>query len=103
MRIIKRIGKTMVKVVVLPVWILALLLKWVTIFAVSCSVWFFRILAVILFVTAVLGHFMGLEEMSATITMLVTSFVIFIVPYIAAWVAGTVDAGCVALKKFMKS
>lgn len=95
--------KMILKILLMPLYGAALLLKWVTVFAVSCSAWFFRILAGILFVTAILGHFMGLEENSAIITMLVTSFVIFMVPYIAAWFAGTVEAGCVTLKKFMRS
>lgn len=103
MAVLKICLKSLVKLVLLPILAAIIILKWVGTFFVFCSAWIFRILAMILFLTAVLSGLMGLEGWPAVWKMLIGAFVIFLIPCVGEVLMAATEIASGALAAFMVS
>ena len=82
------------KIALIPLALACTLAAWTCIFLTWVSSWIFNALAMILFLTALGSAGFGLESKEEVIRMLVTAFVIFILPHIVDGLA----AGLLILK-----
>ncbi|MCD7883034.1 MAG: hypothetical protein LUI87_04910 [Lachnospiraceae bacterium] len=103
MAVLKICLKSLGKLMLLPILVVTIMLKWVGTFVVFCSAWIFRILAMILFLTAVLSGMMGLEEWPAVWKMLAGTFVVFMIPCVGEALVAVTKIASGALAAFMVS
>ena len=92
----------LLKLLAVPVWIALTLIQWAGIFLVGFSSVLFDILAVVLFLTAVLSRLFGLAGGGETLKMLALAFAVFVVPYIGGWVVVRVANLNVLLRHFVQ-
>ena len=91
------------KLLALPLLLILLAIQWGLTFVVSLSGWIFHLLSGIIFATAILSGLMELCPWQETGGMLIVSFVLFLLPHLAAaLVIHLVDA-VLALRGFLKS
>lgn len=77
--------KLPIKIILLPVVILLTLLEWIGIFLTSFSSVLTNLLSGIFFLTALLSYAFGQSAGQEVLVIMATAFVIFILPYFAAW------------------
>ncbi|MCD7844345.1 MAG: CD1845 family protein [Oscillospiraceae bacterium] len=91
------------KLVALPVALAVTIAKWVGVFLTSFAGVLFYILSGLCFVLAVLSYLMDIQTSAEAIRMLAIGFVAFILPFVAGWVIGVVDALSDSLWDFIRS
>ena len=74
--VLKFIGK----ILVFPVMVIAMLIKWVLVFLVSFSTVILNLLVGIIFLTAILSYAFRMEDGTEVLMMLFMAFVVFIIP-----------------------
>lgn len=72
--------KIFLKIAVLPAVAAVVILKWITVYLSSMTEWIFRILSLIIFLTAVLSFLMQLFDGKEAVGMLIGAFVVFMLP-----------------------
>ena len=75
--------KQMLKLAVLPLYLLLILVQWAGIFLTTFSSVVTNLLAGLFFFTALVCWVMGLADGGEVLKMLITAFVVFVLPYIA--------------------
>lgn len=75
--------KQMLKLAVLPLYLLLILVQWAGIFLTTFSSVVTNLLAGLFFFTALACWVMGLADGGEVLKMLITAFVVFVLPYIA--------------------
>ena len=95
--------KLVLKLLALPIMLIATLAQWVGIFVTGFSAWLFNLVAGLMFTVSVLTYFMGIGTGKEVLPMLGVSFAIFIVPYIAEWIITRIAVVNYALRDFIMS
>lgn len=91
--------KLPIKIILLPVVLLLTLFEWIGIFLTSISSILTNLLSGVFFLTALLSYAFGQSTGHETLVIMATAFVIFILPYIAAWAI----ARLIILKEIIKA
>lgn len=81
-----RVIRFLIKLALLPVILIVTLLQWFFIFLIGFSSIVFNVLAGFFLLIAVLSYLMGISSGKEAIGMIVTGFVIFIIPITGAWI-----------------
>ena len=98
-----RVVKLSLKLLAIPILLMLLAVQWGLTFVVSLSGWIFHLLSGIIFATAILSGLMELCPWQEAGSMLLVSFVLFLLPHLAAaLVIHLVDAA-LELRGFIKS
>ena len=98
-----RVVRFSLKLLAIPILLVLLAIQWGLTFVVSLSGWIFHFLSGIIFATAILSGLMELCPWQEAGGMLIVSFVLFLLPHLAAaLVIHLVDA-VLALRGFLKS
>ena len=97
------ICKILLKAAVLPAIAGVVILKWITVFFSSMTEWIFRILSLIIFLTAVLTFLMQLSNGKEAIGMLIGAFAVFLLPVGMAACAMLLSALQMRLADFLRS
>ena len=98
-----RMVRFSLKLLAIPILLMLLAVQWALTFVVSLSGWIFHLLSGIIFATAILSGLMELCPWQEAGSILIVSFVLFLLPHLAAvLVAQLVDA-VLALRGFIKS
>ena len=98
-----RVVKFSLKLLAIPLLLVLLAIQWGLTFVVSLSGWIFHLLSGIIFATAILSGLMELCPWQEAGNMLIVSFVLFLLPHLAAApVIRLVDA-VLDLRGFLKS
>ena len=98
-----RVIKFTLKLLALPLLLILLAIQWGLTFVVSLSGWIFHLLSGIIFATAILSGLMELCTWQETGGMLIVSFVLFLLPHLAAALVIRLVDAVLALRGFLKS
>ena len=98
-----RVIKFTLKLLALPLLLILLAIQWGLTFVVSLSGWIFHLLSGIIFATAILSGLMELCPWQETGGMLIVSFVLFLLPHLAAVLVIRLVDAVLALRGFIKS
>ena len=90
------------KVLLFPVVVTLTLIQWIGIFLNSISGGFFRILAFIFALTGMASLAFGMASGAEALEMIVTGFVIFMVPVIGEWIVGMIASANTSLRDFIR-
>lgn len=88
------IRRALQAIALIPIWMICTLAAWICLFCSRMSAWILHALAIILFLTAIGSAGFGLEPKSEVLKMMITSFVLFVIPLVAEELA----AGLLILK-----
>ena len=95
--------KHMLKLAVLPLYLLLILVQWAGIFLTTFSLVVTNLLAGLFFFTALACWVMGLADGSEVLKMLITAFVVFLLPYIAIAAIAKISFFAEELRDFLQS
>ena len=95
--------KQMLKLAVLPLYLLLILMQWAGIFLTTFSSVVTNLLAGLFFFTALACWVMGLADGGEVLKMLVTAFVVFVLPYIAIAAIAKISFFAEELRDFLQS
>ena len=95
--------KQMLKLAVLPLYLLLILVQWAGIFLTTFSSVVTNLLAGLFFFTALACWVMGLADGGEVLKMLITAFVVFVLPYIAIAVIAKISFFAEELRDFLQS
>ena len=98
-----KVVKLGLKLLALPLWLALLAVQWGLTFVVSLSGWIFHLLSGIIFATAILSGLMELCTWQETGGMLIVSFVLFLLPHLAAALVIRLVDAVLALRGLLKS
>ena len=98
-----RVIKFTLKLLAVPLLLILLAIQWGLTFVVSLSGWIFHLLSGIIFATAILSGLMELCPWQETGGMLIVSFVLFLLPHLAAALVIRLVDAVLALRGFLKS
>ena len=98
-----RVVKFGLKLLAIPILLALLVIQWALTFVVSLSGWIFHLLSGIIFATAILSGLMELCPWQETGGMLIVSFVLFLLPHLAAVLVIRLIDAVLALRGFLKS
>lgn len=98
-----RVVKLSLKLLAIPILLMLLAIQWALTFVVSLSGWIFRLLSGIIFATAILSGLMELCPWQEAGGMLIVSFVLFLLPHLAAALVIRLVDAVLGLRGFMKS
>ena len=98
-----RVVKFSLKPLAIPILLVLLAVQWGLIFVVILSGWIFHLLSGIIFATAILSGLMELCPWQETGSMLIVSFGLFLLPYLAAALVIRLVSAVLALRGFLKS
>ena len=87
----------------IPILLALLVIQWAQNFVVSLSGWIFHLLSGIIFATAILSGLMELCPWQETGSMMIVSFVLFLLPHLAAALVIRLVDAVLALRGFIKS
>ena len=79
-----RVVKLSLKLLAIPILLMLLAVQWGLTFVVSLSGWIFHLLSGIIFATAILSGLMELCPWQEAGGMLIVSFILFLLPHLAA-------------------
>ena len=82
MKAIRWLLKLMLVMITLPLLLAVWLVKWFVIFLHHCSAWIFYLLGSVLLATAVLSFLMQQSQGMETLQMMISGFVIFMIPQV---------------------
>ena len=95
--------KQMLKLAVLPLYLLLILVQWAGIFLTTFSSVVTNLLAGLFFFTALACWVMGLADGGEVLKMLITAFVVFVLPYIAMSIIAKISIFADELRDFLQS
>ena len=95
--------KPMLKLVLLPLLLLLILAQWVGIFLTTFSAVLTNLLAGLFFFVALASWIMRLADGGEVLKMLVTAFVVFVLPYIAMALIAKISYFGDELRDFLQS
>lgn len=95
--------KLMLKLAVLPLYLLLILVQWTGIFLTTFSSVVTNLLAGLFFFTALACWVMGLTDGGEVLRMLITGFVVFTLPYIAIALIAKISVFGDELRDFLQS
>ena len=95
--------KQMLKLAVLPLYLLLILVQWAGIFLTTFSSVVTNLLAGLFFFTALACWVMGLADGGEVLKMLITAFVVFVLPYIAIAAIAKISFFAEELRDFLQS
>ena len=95
--------RILLKVAVIPLIVIMLLLKWIVLFFDSMTEWIFRILSLLIFLTAVVTFLMKLSDRKEAVGMLIGAFVVFVLPFGCAACAALLSCLQTSLGDFLRS
>jgi len=95
--------KQMLKLAVLPLYLLLILVQWAGIFLTTFSSVVTNLLAGLFFFTALACWVMGLADGGEVLKMLITAFVVFVLPYIAIAAIAKISFFADELRDFLQS
>ena len=98
-----RVVKLSLKLLAIPILLMLLAVQWGLTFVVSLSGWIFHLLSGIIFATAILSGLMELCTWQEAGSMLLMSFVLFLLPHLAAALVIRLVDAVLALRGFIKS
>lgn len=98
-----KVVKLGLKLLAIPFLLMLLAIQWGLTFVVSLSGWIFHLLSGIIFATAILSGLMELCPWQETGSMLIVSFVLFLLPHLAAVLVIRLVDALLALRGFLKS
>ena len=95
--------RLMLKLAVLPLYLLLILVQWTGIFLTTFSSVVTNLLAGLFFFTALACWVMRLADGGEVLKMLVTAFVVFVLPYIAIAAIAKISFFAEELRDFLQS
>ena len=95
--------KPMLKLALLPLLLLLILAQWVGIFLMTFSTILTNLLAGLFFFVALTSWVMRLADGGEVLKMLITAFVVFVLPYIAIAAIAKISFFADELRDFLKS
>ena len=95
--------KPMLKLAVLPLYLLLILVQWTGIFLTTFSSVVTNLLAGLFFFTALACWVMRLADGGEVLKMLITAFVVFVLPYIAIAAIAKISFFAEELRDFLQS
>lgn len=95
--------RLLLKLILMPVMLVVMLLQWVGIFLTGFSSVIFYILSGIVFLTAILSWAFQIAPGAEVLKMLVTAFVVFIVPHIGEWIVERISDLNGGLRAFIRA
>ena len=95
--------KPMLKLALLPLLLLLILAQWVGIFLTTFSTILTNLLAGLFFFVALASWVMKLAEGGEVLKMLITAFVVFVLPYIAMAAIAKISFFAEELRDFLQS
>ena len=95
--------KHMLKLAVLPLYLLLILVQWAGIFLTTFSLVVTNLLAGMFFFTALASWVMKLADGGEVLKMLITAFVVFVLPYIAIAAIAKISFFAEELRDFLQS
>ena len=95
--------KLMLKLAVLPLYLLLILVQWTGIFLTTFSSMVTNLLAGLFFFTALACWVMKLADGGEVLKMLITAFVVFVLPYIAIAAIAKISFFAEELLDFLQS
>ncbi|MCD7883806.1 MAG: CD1845 family protein [Lachnospiraceae bacterium] len=95
--------KIPLKIIALPMAVIVTVAKWFGVFLTSFAGAIFYIFSGLCFLVAVLSYLMGISTGREAVTILVTGFVSFALPFIAGWLIGKIAVLNEILWDFIKS
>ena len=98
-----RVVKFGLKLLAIPILLVLLAIQWALTFMVSLSGWIFHLLSGVIFATAILSGLMELCPWQEAGSMLIVSFVLFLLPHLAAILVIRLVDAVIALRGFLKS
>ena len=98
-----RVIRFFLKLLAIPILLVLLAIQWGLTFVVSLSGWIFHLLSGIIFATAILSGLMELCPWQEAGSMLIVSFVLFLLPHLAATLVIHLVDVALALRGFLKS
>ena len=98
-----RVVKLSLKLLAIPILLMLLAVQWALTFVVSLSGWIFHLLSGIIFATAILSGLMELCTWQEAGSMMIVSFVLFLLPHLAAALVIRLVGAVLALRGFLKS
>lgn len=81
-----RVIRFFLKIVLLPIILIATIIQWFFIFLIGFSSIVFNVLAGLFLLIAVLSYLMGISNGTEVLGMIAIGFVIFMIPIIGAWI-----------------
>ena len=98
-----KVVKLGLKLLAIPLWLALLAVQWGLTFVVSLSGWIFHLLSGIIFATSVLSGLMELCTWQEAGSMLLVSFVLFLLPHLTATLVIRLVDAVLALRGFLQS
>ena len=98
-----RVVEFSLKLLAIPILLMLLAVQWALTFVVSLSGWIFHLLSGIIFATAILSGLMELCTWQEAGSMMIVSFVLFLLPHLAAALVIHLVGAVLALRGFLKS
>lgn len=98
-----RVVRFSLKLLEIPILLVLLAIQWGLTFVVSLSGWIFHLLSGIIFATAILSGLMELCPWQEAGSMLIVSFILFLLPHLAAALVIRLVDAVLALRGFLKS
>ena len=98
-----RVVKFGLKLLAIPILLVLLAIQWALTFMVSLSGWIFHLLSGVIFATAILSGLMELCPWQEAGSMMIVSFVLFLLPHLAAILVIRLVDAVIALRGFLKS
>ena len=95
--------KPMLKLALLPLLLLLILAQWVGIFLTTFSAVLTNLLAGLFFFVALASWVLKLADGGEVLKMLITAFVVFVLPYIAMSIIAKISIFADALRDFLQS
>ena len=95
--------KPMLKLALLPLLLLLILAQWVSIFLMTFSAVLTNLLAGLFFFVALASWVMKLANGGEVLKMLITAFVVFVLPYIAMSIIAKISIFADELRDFLQS
>ena len=93
--------KPMLKLALLPLLLLLILAQWVGIFLTTFSIVLTNLLAGLFFFVALASWIMKLADGGEVLKMLITAFVVFVLPYIAMSIIAKISIFADELRDFL--
>ena len=98
-----RVVKFSLKLLAIPILLVMLAIQWGLTFVISLSEWIFHLLSGIIFATATLSGLMKLCPWQEAGSMLIVSFVLFLLPHLAAALVIRLVDAVLVLRGFIRS
>ena len=95
--------RIIVKILLIPVVAVLTLIQWIGIFLNSISGVFFEILAFVFALTVMASLVFGLISGPEALKMIVTGFVVFMIPVIGDWFVSMISSMNAGLREFIRS